>query len=116
MSTLLSYIVWDPDQVMFHVGHFGLRWYSMCWLMGLLLGYLLMQRLYKQQHIPDEKFEPLFIYIFVSVLVGARLGHCLFYQPDYFLSSWDHFSSPCITCPTAHGNSPAMKAWPHMAA
>lgn len=85
MSTLLSYIVWDPDQVMFHVGHFGLRWYSMCWLMGLLLGYLLMQRLYKQQHIPDEKFEPLFIYIFVSVLVGARLGHCLFYQPDYFL-------------------------------
>jgi len=91
MSTLLSYIVWDPDQVMFHVGHFGLRWYSMCWLMGLLLGYLLMQRLYKQQHIPDEKFEPLFIYIFVSVLVGARLGHCLFYQPDYFLSSWDHF-------------------------
>ena len=58
MSTLLSYIVWDPDQVMFHVGHFGLRWYSMCWLMGLLLGYLLMQRLYKQQHIPDEGNEP----------------------------------------------------------
>ena len=91
MSTLLSYIVWDPDQVMFHVGHFGVRWYAVCWMVGLILGYLLMQRLYKQQHIPDEKFEPLFIYIFVSVLVGARLGHCLFYQPDYFLSSWDHF-------------------------
>jgi prolipoprotein diacylglyceryl transferase len=77
--------------VMFHIGNFGVRWYSMCWLTGLFLGYLLMKRLYKEQQIPDEKFDPLFIYIFVSVLVGARLGHCLFYQPEYFLSSWDHF-------------------------
>ena len=73
------------------MGSLGIRWYSMCWLVGLLLGYLLMSRLYKEQHIPDEKFDPLFIYIFVSVLIGARLSHCLFYQPDYFLSSWDHF-------------------------
>ena len=63
----------------------------MCWLVGLFLGYLLMSRLYKEQRIPEEKFDPLFIYIFVSVLTGARLGHCLFYQPDYFLSTWDHF-------------------------
>lgn len=77
--------------MMFHIGSFGIRWYSMCWLMGLLLGYLLMHRLYKEQKIAEEKFEPLFLYIFVSVLIGARLGHCLFYQPDYFLSSWDHF-------------------------
>ena len=76
---------------MFHIGHFGVRWYSMCWLVGLLLGYLLMKKLYKDEKIPDEKFDPLFIYIFVSVLVGARLGHCLFYQPDYFLSSGKHF-------------------------
>lgn len=76
---------------MFHIGSFGVRWYSMCWLVGLLLGYLLMKKLYKDENIPDSKFEPLFIYIFVSVLIGARLGHCLFYQPDYFLSSGKHF-------------------------
>lgn len=63
----------------------------MCWLTGLFLGYLLMQRLYKEQKIADEKFEPLFLYIFLSVLIGARLGHCLFYQPEYFLGSWEHF-------------------------
>ena len=91
MNFELLYILWNPSEVMFHIGSFGIRWYSMCWLVGLFLGYLLMQRLYKQQQIPEEKFEPLFIYIFVSVLVGARLGHCLFYQPEYFLSSWDHF-------------------------
>lgn len=87
----LLYIVWDPSEVMFHIGGFAVRWYGMCWLVGLLLGYLLMKRLYKEQHIPDEKFDPLFLYIFVSVLVGARLGHCLFYEPGYFLGSWDHF-------------------------
>lgn len=86
----MLYILWNPNEIMFHIGSFGVRWYSMCWLVGLLLGYLLMKKLYKDQKIPDEKFDPLFIYIFVSVLIGARLGHCLFYQPDYFLSSWDH--------------------------
>ena len=91
MNFELLYILWNPSEVMFHIGNFGVRWYSMCWLTGLFLGYLLMKRLYKEQQIPDEKFDPLFIYIFVSVLVGARLGHCLFYQPEYFLSSWDHF-------------------------
>lgn len=89
MNTL-DYIVWNPGETMFHIGSFGVRWYSMCWLVGLLLGYLLMKQLYKDQKIPREKFDPLFIYIFVSVLIGARLGHCLFYQPGYFLSSWDH--------------------------
>lgn len=84
------FVLWNPSEIMFHIGSFGVRWYSMCWLVGLMLGYMLMKRLYKEQGIPEEKFEPLFIYIFVSVLVGARLGHCLFYQPDYFLSSWEH--------------------------
>jgi phosphatidylglycerol:prolipoprotein diacylglycerol transferase len=91
MTDLLSYIVWNPDETIVHLGPIAVRWYGMCWLIGLSLGYLLMERLYKQQHIADEKFTPLFFYIFISVLVGARLGHCLFYEPDYFLGSWDHF-------------------------
>lgn len=88
---ILSYIIWNPNEVIFHIGSFGVRWYAMCWLVGILLGTLLMRKLYKDEKIPDEKFDPLFIYIFVSVLIGARLGHCLFYQPDYFLSSGKHF-------------------------
>ena len=88
---MLSYIFWNPNEVLFNLGPLSIRWYSLCWLIGLFLGYLLMKKLYKDQKIPDEKFDPLFIYIFLSVLIGARLGHCLFYQPDYFLVSWDHF-------------------------
>lgn len=82
----LLYIVWNPDVVAF--GSF--RWYSLCWLIGLLLAYLVVKRLYKQQGMKDELFDPLFLYCFIGILVGARLGHCIFYQPDYFLTSGKH--------------------------
>lgn len=51
-----------------------------------MAGYFVMAQLYKYQHISKEKFEPLFLYIFIGVLVGARLGHCLFYEPAYYLN------------------------------
>lgn len=89
MNSLL-YVLWNPSPDMMHIGPLTLHWYSMCWLIGLLGAYVLMKRLYKQQHIKDELFEPLFLYCFVGILIGARLGHCLFYQPDYFLSSGKH--------------------------
>ena len=82
MNTL-SYIVWNPSLT---IGPF--RSYSLCWLIGLGLAYLVVKRLYKEQNIKDSLFDPLFIYCFIGILVGARLGHCLFYQPDYFLTSW----------------------------
>lgn len=88
-SELLS-ILWNPDLVAFRIGSFALRWYSLCWLLGLLAAYLIVKRLYKEQKIKPELFDPLFIYCFVGILVGSRLGHCLFYEPDYFLSSWRH--------------------------
>ena len=91
MSELLSYIVWAPNEVAVHLGSYGVRWYALCWLTGLFLGYLLMKQLYKQQKMTEAQFDPLFVYIFIGVLVGGRLGHCLFYEPDYFLSSADHF-------------------------
>lgn len=83
MENLLGYIVWNLDPVAF----WGIRWYSLCWLVGLLGAYLIARWLYKDQKIPDKKFDPLFIYCFVGILIGARLGHCLFYQPDYYLGS-----------------------------
>ena len=91
IANLLNYIVWDPDPILAHLGPMTIRYYSTCWMIGLLLGYLLMSKLYKQQGLSDEKFSPLFLYIFFGVLIGGRLGHCIFYQPEYFLTQWDHF-------------------------
>ena len=91
MLNSLLYIVWNPGLTVFQIGNFGIRWYSLCWLIGLLLAYLVVRWLYQDQKVPQEKFDPLFIYCFLGILIGARLGHCLFYQPDYFLTSWHGF-------------------------
>ncbi|WP_302428498.1 prolipoprotein diacylglyceryl transferase [uncultured Prevotella sp.] len=85
------YIMWNPSDTAVSFGPFTIHWYSMCWLIGLALAYLIVQRLYKEQKVKEGLFDPLFIYCFVGILAGARLGHCLFYQPDVFLSSWQHF-------------------------
>ena len=91
MMNLLGYIVWNPSLEAFSIGPLTFRWYSLCWLVGLLLAYLVVRRLYKEQKIKDELFDPLFVYCFLGILVGARLGHCIFYQPDYFLTSFKGF-------------------------
>ena len=79
----LLYITWNPN-----AGFGPFRWYGLCWLIGLALAYFVVKRLYKEQKIKDELFDPLFIYCFIGILVGARLGHCIFYQPQDFLMSW----------------------------
>ena len=86
----LLFITWNPSETAFSIGGFSFRWYSLCWLIGLILAYFIVRKLYKEAKIKDELFDPLFIYCFLGILIGARLGHCLFYEPDYFLSSFNH--------------------------
>ena len=83
----MLYIDWQPSIEAFRVGIFSLKWYSLFWMFGLMIAFMIVKHLYKQQGIPEEKFYPQFFYCFIGVLAGARLGHCLFYQPDYFLTS-----------------------------
>ena len=80
------FITWNPDVTALDLGIFAIRWYSLFWAIGLVSVYLLMHKLYKQQKISEEKFEPMFMYCFLGILIGARLGHCLFYEPSYYLS------------------------------
>ncbi|MBP3828357.1 MAG: prolipoprotein diacylglyceryl transferase [Prevotella sp.] len=103
MNYLFNYIQWSPRLEALSLGPFSIRWYSLCWLIGLALAYFIVRKLFYEQDIAIRKkrvkgkweeenlFEPLFIYCFLGILIGARLGHCLFYQPDYFLSSGKHF-------------------------
>ena len=91
MIESLLFITWNPSLEAFSFGPISIRWYSLMWLIGLALAYLMVRWLYKKQNIPNEKFEPLFIYCFMGILIGARLGQCIFYQPDYFLTSWKGF-------------------------
>lgn len=87
MYNMLSYILWNPPVEAFHLGSFAVRWYSLCWCIGLVAVYLLEHKLYREQKIAEEKFEPLFLYCFLGILIGARLGHCVFYAPEVYLTS-----------------------------
>jgi len=68
-----------------------MRWYSLLWLIGLVAAYMIVAYLYRREKIDSKLFDPLFLYCFVGILVGARLGHCLFYEPQYYLSGWKPF-------------------------
>lgn len=99
---IFNFIHWNPDLIAFSAGPIAVRWYSLCWLIGLALAYLIVRKLFydqdiaiRTQRVNGKKeeinlFDPLFVYCFVGILAGSRLGHCLFYQPDYFLSSGKH--------------------------
>ena len=83
---ILGYILWNPDVVAFSLGPVEVRWYSLLWCIGLFAVYHLMHYLFKEQKLGEDKFEPMFFYCFLGILIGARLGHCLFYEPEYYLS------------------------------
>lgn len=72
---------------MFSIGSFSVRYYSMGFLIAFTLGYYIMVRMYRHEGVKSDYMESLVIYIFLATLVGARLGHCLFYEPGYFLTS-----------------------------
>ena len=83
---MLSFIHWNVDPIIFHIGSFGLRWYSLGFLIAFLLGYYIMSRMFRREQVDTKYLESLLIYMFLAVLVGARLGHCIFYEPEYFLT------------------------------
>ena len=91
MTSQLLSIIWNPDKELFRIGNVAILYYSLCWCMGLLLGYLMVKKLYNDQKIKESLFEPLFIYCLVGIFVGARLGHCFFYDPAYYFGSLKHF-------------------------
>ena len=82
---ILNYITWNVDPVAFSLGSLQVRWYGICWAVGFLLGYLLMSKVYKREKMPDWSMDSLLVYMLISTVVGARLGHCLFYEPEYYL-------------------------------
>ena len=85
---MLSLVIhWNVDPVALHLGAFELRWYSLMFLIAFALGYCIIARMFKYEKVNEEYLGSLLVYIFLAILVGARLGHCLFYEPDYYLTS-----------------------------
>ena len=87
MLSLLT-INWNPDPELFNFFGISIRYYGLLWIIGLAFAYLIVQHQYRDRKIDEKKFEPLFFYCFFGILIGARLGHCIFYDWAYYQ---DHF-------------------------
>jgi prolipoprotein diacylglyceryl transferase len=79
-------INWNSDGTLFDLDFYQLRYYSLMFVVAFSLGWYLMKKIYDNEGIPIEKLDTIFIYAVVSTLIGARLGHFIFYEPQVFLS------------------------------
>lgn len=75
---MLLYIDWNVNPEIF--SFLPVRWYGLLWATGIFLALLIVQKLYKHEGLPDKWIDKQFIYVVVGTIVGARLGHCLFYE------------------------------------
>ena len=82
---------WHVDPAILHIGNFELRWYSLLFVSGFILGWFIFKWFFQREKIDTKLLDPLLYTLLICTIVGARLGHCLFYQPDYNLGSWKGF-------------------------
>ena len=82
---------WHVDPVLFQVGPVQVRWYSLLFISGFILGWFIFKYYCRREKISEKMLDPLLYTLLIATIVGARLGHCLFYQPDYYLGSWKGF-------------------------
>ena len=90
MTDILA-IIWNANPELFHIGGFAVRWYSLLFMSGFILGFFIFQWFFKREKLDPRLLDSLLVTLIVGTIVGARLGHCLFYQPDYYLGSWAGF-------------------------
>lgn len=83
---MLSEITWTADPAIFTIGSKEIRWYSLMFIIGFGIGYKIVERMWKRENINPKWIDPLLYYTLAGTVVGARLGHCLFYDPGYYLS------------------------------
>jgi phosphatidylglycerol:prolipoprotein diacylglycerol transferase len=84
---IFNVITWDFNPEIFTIGNYGPRWYGLMFALAFLSGYLVFKRYLRTEKLTVKMLDELLIYIAVGAIIGARLGHCLFYEPDYYLKN-----------------------------
>ena len=84
-------IHWNADPVLLSLGSLEIRWYSLLFISGFILGWFIFKWFCKREGISEKVLDPLLYTLLIGTIIGARLGHCLFYDPAYYLGSWKGF-------------------------
>ncbi len=83
---LSGYVIWNVNPQLVDFGKFEIRYYSLLFALGFVFGYIILLRIFKKQGHTVELLDKLTIYMVISTIIGARLGHCLFYEFDYYIN------------------------------
>ncbi len=94
---MLQFVIWEVNPEIFHIGSFSVRWYGLFFALGFLIGMQIMSSIFKKENKPVADTDTLLIYMVVCTILGARIGHFLFYEPDVLL----HHPLTVITPPFA---------------
>lgn len=84
---IISSIWWEVSPEIMKLGPFSLRWYGLLFALAFVFGYMILTKVYKREKKSPEDLEQLSIYVILGTVIGARLGHCLFYDPAYYLTN-----------------------------
>lgn len=84
---MLLQIRWDVDPTIFRLGPLAPRWYGLLFALGFLIGFYLMRHVFQREDKPEQDLDFLLFYLLGGTIVGARLGHILFYAPGYYFSN-----------------------------
>jgi prolipoprotein diacylglyceryl transferase len=84
---MLSFITWTADPTIFAIGSRDVRWYGLAFAIGFYVGLYIVGRMWEKEKLPEKWLDYLFWYTVAGTAIGARLGHCLFYNPDYYLAN-----------------------------
>ena len=79
-------IEWNVSPEIFSIGPFSIRWYGVLFAIAFVVGYQIMHWVFKKENKPEDDLNDGIMYMFFGTVIGARLGHCLFYSPAYYLS------------------------------
>ncbi|SHO80283.1 Prolipoprotein diacylglyceryl transferase [hydrothermal vent metagenome] len=83
----MDYLIWNIDPNLFTIGSISVRWYGFLFALAFIIGLKIMESIFKKENRNIEELDNGLIYVMVGTVVGARLGHCLFYDPSYYLSN-----------------------------
>ena len=82
----LQIITWDVNPEIFRIGNFAVRWYGLLFASGFVFGYYIMRGFFRNEGIQEAVLDKLTVYVALGTIIGARLGHCFFYEPAYYLA------------------------------
>ncbi len=83
----MQYLVWDTDPILLNLGAVQIRWYGLMFASAFMSSYYFMSWIYKREGKNVDELDRMLWYLAIGTVLGARIVHCLFYDPEYYLAN-----------------------------